>query len=170
MNKVLRLLAVLYLTIITVSWIDVTPSGELLSEVQPTAGQLSVVKEYAVAEIASKPVRVKKNKKFYEGLLDDFLKKHFHRKWHGESYRPQSLRVENFHAYDTNTDEITGTFTFTGKLGLHTYDGREFRALVHDDGDGKYHVSFFRKVEYFFGRKQGSDMAIPNKAFIYKPE
>ena len=127
----------------------------------PKAIKATSMKDGSVIE----PIRVAKSKPFYENLLNDFCKKHFHKRWHRENYKPNSIRVNNYSSFDTNTDEISGTFSFEGKTGKD-YNNREFRALVLDDGDGNYHITLFRKKELFLGLKQGDEVAIRNKPFF----
>lgn len=111
--------------------------------------------------------RVNKSNEFYEKLLDSFLRNHFSKRWSHRSYTPNSITVVKYHSTDTHTDEIIGTFSFKGRMGIKEYKNREFKAIVRDDGDGKYHISFSRREELLMGAKKGGWETIPSKPFEY---
>ena len=111
--------------------------------------------------------RVNKSNEFYEKLLDSFLRNHFSKRWSNRSYIPNSITVVKYHSTDTHTDEIIGTFSFKEIMAIKTYPDKEFKATVHDDGDGKYHISFSRKRELLLGAIKGGWETIPSKPFEY---
>lgn len=92
---------------------------------------------------SSNPV---KSKKFYEGLLEDFCKKYYHKKFPGRTYIYGSIRVETTRQTDANTVEVKGLHSFKGRLGIKTYNNKEFRATVRSENNSNFHIKFDRRL------------------------
>ena len=101
-----------------------------------------IISEQSTLE-ASNPV---KSKKFYEGLLEDFCKKYYHKKFPGRTYVYGSICVETTTQTDANTVEVKGLHSFKGRLGIRTYDNKEFRAMVRSEDNCNFHIKFDRRL------------------------
>lgn len=107
-----------------------------------------------------------KSKRFYQEMIEDFCKKNYNRKFPGRSYIYGSLRVDNLSKEDEKTVMVRGSFSFKGWGNIISYNNREFKAYVRDDGDCNYHILFCRRRE-IFGREWMDTGNIP---FTYNPD
>ncbi len=92
----------------------------------------------------------KHSDKFYERLLETFLREYYDVKMPGK-YTENSVRVNNVSDKDTHTVDISGTFGFKGRgIGPAriSHSDRNFEATVTDDGHDRFHVEFKHK-DYF---------------------
>lgn len=97
-------------------------------------------------EIPSLQQNIVKPHKFYEGLLEDFCKKYYHKKFPGRTYIYGSIRVETTRQTDANTVEVKGLHSFKGRLGIKTYNNKEFRATVRSENNSNFHIKFDRRL------------------------
>ena len=78
-----------------------------------------------------------KTAKFYCGLLDEFCKKFFDRKFLGMHYVAGSIHVnaDDISEFDSNTVMVKGTHSF--KSPIIPRNNKEFKATIRDDGNNK---------------------------------
>lgn len=113
-----------------------------------------------IIEVSNKPI---KSKRFYCGLIDDFCKKFFDRKFAGTHYIPGSIHVDIITEFDSNTVVVKGTHSFKSPIILR--NNKEFKAIIRDDGNNQYHIDFQRYGVRFGGLK--STGLLP---YYYNPE
>lgn len=93
----------------------------------------------------------RRSKSFYQGLIDDFCKKYYDKKFqklgYGPSYTPGSILVEIIRDQDENTLEIIGTHSYRyGITGiLDPKKPEEFRATIRCYNNDKYQINFMRR-------------------------
>ena len=169
MNMKFKVFTVLALSIVIVSCKNGTPSKRVdVYNPDPEKDSSSIVEDKPDISSVIRPNIVKedenlikeesperptsefsnpvKSKKFYEGLLEDFCKKYYHKKFPGRTYIYGSLRVESDTKTDEKTVEVKGIHSFKGRLGIKSYNDKEFRATVRSDGDNNFHIKFDRRL------------------------
>ena len=116
--------------------------------------------------IEEEPNRPVKSAKFYCGLLDEFCKKFFDRKFAGTHYVAGSIHVNanDISEFDANTVIVKGIHSF--KSPIIPRNNKEFKATIRDDGNNKYHIDFQRYGVRFWGGTKTTGM-LP---FYYNPE
>lgn len=120
-------------------------------------------KEEPANQVLEVPAKSFKTKSFYCGLLDEFCKKFFDRKYVGMHYVPGSLSVENVSEFDSHTIVVKGTHSFKSPIILR--NNKEFKATIREDGNNKYHVDFQR-----YGVRLGGIKSTGSLPFYYNPE
>ena len=134
---------------------------EIVENYPPIEDQDSAIGK--MPEETSKPI---KTAKFYSGLLDEFCKKYFDRKFAGTHYVAGSIHVNanDISEFDANTVIVKGTHSF--KSPIIPRNNKEFKATIRDDGNNKYHIDFQRYGVRFWGGTKTTGM-LP---FYYNPE
>ncbi|MBR5686591.1 MAG: hypothetical protein IKX36_01360 [Prevotella sp.] len=111
---------------------------------------------------------------FYQRLLEAFCCEHFNKgfaherfgiKTHDMKYTRGSLRVKNAANRNENTDIITGVISYKYSYRRNRPDGG-FKALVTDNGEGYFIVTFTREG----ADEKGHIKTIMDQPFVYDSE
>lgn len=99
----------------------------------------------------TKKTNKRRSKSFYQGLIDDFCKKYYDKKFqklgYGPSYISGSILVEIIRDQDENTLEIIGTHSYRYGISgiLDPKKPEEFRAIIRCYNNDKYQINFMRR-------------------------